>query len=265
MPVEDIYQIQRTGTAPFSFAFEYNIAFQPIFDLGQKRIWAYEALLRGPNGESASDVIASIPAFAKHEADQRCRETAIAMATHLGMTEVLSLNVLRSALLAPTDYIEATLDCADENGFPTNRILFEFSETEYTRDIQRNRGRVNRHALRGFMTAMDDFGAGYQGLSLLCDVRPDVIKLDMSLIRGVNYDPRRAIIVGTILDLCHKLHVRPVVEGVETQAELDCLRALGVEFVQGFLLARPQPAQLLTPKQVRTALKAIDKSLQCVG
>ena len=92
---------------------------------------------------------------------------------------------------------------------------------------------------QGFMTAIDDFGAGYAGLNLLADFQPDLIKLDMELIRGVDGDRVRQVLVETTLEMCRKLGIRVIAEGIETRAELDCLRQMGVELFQGYLLAKP--------------------------
>ena len=262
MPFTRITQADSAGPVPLRFRFDFDIAFQAIFDMRHQQVWGYEALLRGPNGESAAEVIAAIPAPAIYGADQHCRETAISLASSLELNGCLSVNFLRGALTAPVDYIAATLQCADRCGFPTDRLMFEFSETEQVKDISETRRRVNQHIEHGFLTAMDDFGAGFQGLSLLCDVRPDIIKLDMSMIRNLDRDPRRAKIVAAIIQLCDDLEICPVCEGVETKAELDCLMDMGVLHFQGFLLARPQLASLLTEPQKAAAFAHIATPLR---
>lgn len=265
MPFTRIAQAVTTGPGPSRFRFDFDIAFQAIIDMRAGKVWGYEALVRGPNGESAAEVIAGIPAPAMYAADQHCRETAIALAASLGMKEFLSINFLRSALLGDEDYIGATLACADQHGFPADKIMLEFSETEEVDEIDDSRSAVNRHNGRGFLTAMDDFGAGYQGLSLLCEVQPDVIKLDMSLIRNVDKDPRRARIVAGIVQICTDLNIRPICEGVETQEELACLLDIGIAHFQGFLLARPQLTRLLADHQKAAAFDLIRDRLRPAG
>lgn len=261
MPFTRMTYSDVTGAGPFRYRFDFDVAFQAIFDMRREQIWGYEALVRGPNGESAGEVIASIPAPALYAADQHCRDTAISLAANLGLTGNLSVNFYRGALGGTNDDIAATLESADRHGFPTNKIMFEFSETEHVRDVAKTRGHVNQHIERGFLTAMDDFGAGFQGLSLLCEVRPDIIKLDMSLIRNVDADPRRAKIVSAIVRMCQDLGICTICEGVETQAELLCLMDMGVEHFQGFLLARPQLARLLTEQQKAAAFAQVGISL----
>jgi len=91
----------------------------------------------------------------------------------------------------------------------------------------------------GFGTALDDFGAGHAGLNLLARFQPDIIKLDMELIRGLDTSLPRRMIVDGVVKMCTALGITVIAEGIETAGELDALRAIGVRYIQGFLLARP--------------------------
>jgi len=99
----------------------------------------------------------------------------------------------------------------------------------------------------GFQTAIDDFGAGYAGLGLLSKFQPDIVKLDMDLIRDIDTSTVKQSIVSGVLRILGDLGVTPLCEGVETVGEYDVLRALGVELMQGYLLAKPALAALATP------------------
>ena len=90
------------------------------------------------------------------------------------------------------------------------------------------------------MTAIDDFGAGYAGLNLLADFQPDLIKLDMQLIRDIDQDSVRQILVEAALQMCRKLNILVIAEGIESLGELQALRDMGVELFQGYLLAKPE-------------------------
>jgi len=265
MSFSQVAKAPMAGPISFRFRFDYDIAFQAIFDLREGAVWAYEALVRGPNGEAAKDVINAIPGPAMYAADQLSRETAIWLASDLGLEKNLSVNFLRSALLAPEDYVDATLNTAQAHGISPDRIMLEFSEAEDIHDVNACRDVVNRHIDRGFLTAMDDFGAGFQGLSLLCEVRPHVIKLDMALIRGIDKDPRRAKIVSAMVKLCKDLNVMLISEGVETEGELVRLIGLGVTLFQGFYLARPQISALLTTEEIDAALSAGHDATRLAG
>ena len=92
--------------------------------------------------------------------------------------------------------------------------------------------------------ALDDLGAGYGSLNLLHQLQPDVIKLDRELIRGVDRDPYKAVIAEKLLELAQKLGITTLAEGIETAGELQWVRDHGVDLVQGFFIARPQPVPL---------------------
>jgi EAL domain-containing protein (putative c-di-GMP-specific phosphodiesterase class I) len=91
----------------------------------------------------------------------------------------------------------------------------------------------------GFGTALDDFGAGHAGLSLLARFQPDIIKLDMELIRGLDSSLPRRLIVDGVARMCKALGIIVIAEGIETAAELEALRAIGVRYIQGFYFAKP--------------------------
>ena len=91
----------------------------------------------------------------------------------------------------------------------------------------------------GFQIAIDDLGAGYAGLTSFTQLDPEIAKLDMSLIRGVNTDVRRQSIVRSMAKLCEELGMSVIAEGVETAAERDMLAELGCDLLQGYLFAKP--------------------------
>ena len=91
----------------------------------------------------------------------------------------------------------------------------------------------------GFHTAIDDFGAGYAGLNLLSEYQPDIIKIDMDLVRGIDRDlPRQAIVIG-IVGICKALNIKVLAEGIETRAERDFLNASGIALMQGYWFSKP--------------------------
>ncbi|WFO53622.1 EAL domain-containing protein [Aeromonas veronii] len=131
------------------------------------------------------------------------------------------------------------MQAAREHNFPIEQIMFELTEVEQVQDSQHLRSIVDHYQALGFKTAIDDFGAGYSGLSLLADFRPDIVKLDMYLLRGIDHDPTRQAIVRHSLALLAELQITPLAEGVETREEMTCLREMGVSLMQGYLFARP--------------------------
>ncbi len=171
--------------------FDIAVAFQPIVDVATRSVWANEALVRGAGGEAAAWVLGQINEENQYAFDQTCRITAIETAARLGMRSVLSINFLPNAVYHPATCISATLEAARRVGFPVRRLMFEVTEAERVLDRAHLRSIVEEYRRQGFTTAIDDFGAGFSGLSLLAEFQPDVIKLDMDLIRGIDRDRAR--------------------------------------------------------------------------
>ena len=222
--------------------FDIAMAFQPIVDLRTGRPFAHEALVRGADGEGAAGVLARVTPENRYAFDQKCRVTAIEGAVAAGLLETdarLSINFLPNAVYSPVACIQLTLATARAAGLPTERLIFEFTENEEMGDPAHIAGIIETYKAMGFGTALDDFGAGYAGLSLLARFQPDIIKLDMELIRGVDDSVARRTIVESVVRMCEALGLMVIAEGVETQAELDVLAAMGVRYFQGFLFARP--------------------------
>jgi len=139
----------------------------------------------------------------------------------------------------PRNCIRATLAAARKHAFPLDRLIFEVTEGEQVTDKERLREIFAVYAAQGFRTAIDDFGAGYSGLSLLTEFQPRIIKLDMLLIRDIDRHRARLAIVRAVLSMCRELGIQVIAEGVETIAEYRVLAGLGVTLFQGFLFARP--------------------------
>jgi EAL domain-containing protein (putative c-di-GMP-specific phosphodiesterase class I) len=222
--------------------FTFSMAFQPIIDLSSGTPFAYEALVRGPQGESAASVLAQVTSANRYAFDQQCRVKAIQTAAAAGLLDTsakLSINFLPNAVYEPKACIQLTLKTAAAIRFPTDRLIFEFTENEEMVDTAHVSKIVDSYKRMGFGTALDDFGAGHAGLNLLARFQPDIIKLDMDLVRGLEANLSKRIIIEAVVNMCAKLGVLVIAEGIETEAELDALRALGVRYIQGYLFAKP--------------------------
>lgn len=229
---------------PLPFAF--TMAFHPIVDLGQNAVWGYEALVRGTEGQGAGQILALVDEGNRYKFDQACRVKAIELASSLfpDAETRLSINFMPNAVYEPAACIRATLDAARRVGFVHRQIMFEFTENERMTDAAHVQRIVTEYRKHGFATALDDFGAGYAGLSLLASFQPDFIKLDMELIRGIANSPPRQTIVAGVVAMARQLDVSVIAEGVETEAELTTLRAAGIHLFQGYLFAKPAVACL---------------------
>ncbi len=219
--------------------FEVRMAFQPIVDSVTRTVYAYEALVRGMDGEGAGEVIGRVRPEQLYRFDQTCRVKAIATAAELGMQARLSINFNPNAVYEPATCIRLTLAAAARCGFDTERLIFEVTESERIRDTAHLVRIVDDYQRRGFMTAIDDFGAGYAGLNLLAEFQPDIVKLDMALIRDIDRHSVRRSIVAGIITTCRELGCEILAEGVETAAEYRTLRRKGITLFQGYLFARP--------------------------
>ncbi|MFP5408454.1 MAG: EAL domain-containing protein [Gammaproteobacteria bacterium] len=219
--------------------FEFTMAFQPIVNIDTREVYAQEALVRGLNNESAGEVFTHVNDSNRYRFDQACRVKAIELAAQLGMTSLLSINFMPNAVYRPELCIRTTLEAANTYGFPIERMIFEITEAEKVEDHEHLRDIVTHYQQRGFLTAIDDFGAGYSGLNLLAELQTDLIKLDMALIRDIDKHTGRQAITRGIMQVCSDLSIRVIAEGVETRDEVRVLRDLGVILFQGYYFARP--------------------------
>ncbi|MDP3895445.1 MAG: EAL domain-containing protein [Mesorhizobium sp.] len=227
--------------------FDFTMAFQPIVDVVAGRVWGYEALVRGMQGQPAGEILALVDGTNRYAFDQACRVKAIDLASTLFPADgdcMLSINFMPNAVYEPSACIRATLAAARRTGFDTRRLMFEFTEDERISDTAHLENIINAYRRLGFTTALDDFGAGYAGLALLAKFQPDLIKLDMELIRGIATSPARQAIVASLAGLARQLDIQVIAEGVETEAELTVLRSAGLRLFQGYLFARPSLARL---------------------
>ena len=220
--------------------FDFTMAFQPIVDCQQGEVFGYEALVRGINNEPAGAVISQLTDENKYMFDQHCRIKAIALAARLQIPSMLSINFLPNAIYEPERCIKTTLEAAERYQFPIERIMFEFTEAEKVGDAHHIKRIVEYYRKLGFMTATDDFGAGYSGLNLLADFQTDIVKLDMLMIRNIDQDKTRQIIIKNCVNLLRELGIQVLAEGIETEGEYHWLRAAGINLMQGYLLAKPQ-------------------------
>ncbi len=222
-----------------SLTFDFTMAFQPIINIKNREIFGYEALVRGLNNESAYSIISQVNDDNRYLFDQLCRVKAIALASKLKLDSMLSINFLPKAIYKPERCIRTTLEAAEKYGFPTNQIMFEFTEVEKIDDSHFVKSIVEYYKKEGFKTAIDDFGSGYAGLGLLADFQTNIIKFDMELIRNIDTDTTRQYIIQHCLNMFSDLKVTPLAEGVETRAEMEWLREAGIELMQGYYFAKP--------------------------
>ncbi len=225
---------------------DFTMAFQPIVDAAASRVWGYEALVRGPGGEPAPMVLSQVNDENRYRFDQACRVKAIEAAGRLFGDDKLklSINFLPNAVYEPAACIRTSLAAADRAGLNRSQLMFEFTENERMSDGAHVTRIVEAYKRFGFTTAIDDFGNGYAGMTLLTAFTPDLIKIDMALVRGIDESRSRQVIVTGIVGIARQLGIEVLAEGVETRSEARLLRGLGIALMQGYLFARPEMDRL---------------------
>ncbi len=249
---QDFARFESVGCAECrnleGLGFDFTMAFQPIVNVRTRKAFAYEALVRGVNGESAASILSRVDDANRYRFDQACRVKSNENATALGLLGIadckLSINFLPNAVYRAETCIRATLEAARLFEFPPERLMFEVTEGERVDDPLHLKAIFEEYERRGFTTSIDDFGSGYSGLNLLAMFQPQVLKIDMALTRNIDRDPVRAAIVEGIVLVAKRLDIVVVAEGIETREESDALLALGIELMQGYLFARPEIARL---------------------
>jgi EAL domain-containing protein (putative c-di-GMP-specific phosphodiesterase class I) len=219
--------------------FDFSFAFQPIVNAEKGEIISYEALVRGPKGEPATDVLTHLNQENLYEFDRACRTKAIKLASRLKLRQNLHINLLPFGTSLTNNNINATLKTSAECGFPLERIVFEISESETLTDQRRLIDIIKLYQDFNFQTAIDDFGTGYSGLNLLIEYQPNFVKLDRNLIANIHENQVKQTILQGIKMICRKLNIGVMAEGVEKAEEYSWLRASGVIFFQGFYFACP--------------------------
>lgn len=222
-----------------ALGFDFSMAFQPIVNADNGGVFAQEALARGLDGGSAANVFAHVNDGNRYRFDQVCRVKAIQQAAKLDIPCRLSINFMPNAVYKPELCIRTTLRAAEQYHFPLQRIIFEITEGEQIQDHAHLRAIIQHYQSVGFLTAIDDFGAGYSGLNLLAEFQPDLVKLDMALIRNIHKDKGRQAIVRGILLVCEEMGIQVIAEGIEDIQEYTALHDFGVRLFQGYYFARP--------------------------
>ncbi|WP_299439801.1 EAL domain-containing protein [uncultured Rhodospira sp.] len=221
--------------------------FQPIvYGADPASIFAHECLLRGVGADGAPISPGQIFDVAGRAdlifpLDRLARTTAVANAAARGVPGHIFINFTPSSIYDPDYCLRTTLAAVEKAGLDRDRIVFEVIETERIGDPAHLAGVLRYYRDAGFKVALDDLGGGYASLGLLPSLRPHFIKLDRALVDGVCDDPVKAVIIARLVEMAHDLEIGVVAEGVERPQDLAWLREHAVDYIQGFLLARPAP------------------------
>lgn len=216
------------------------MAFQPIVDATTLEVRSYECLVRSaePALKTPAALIDAVERVGRLDDLGRGVRMRVADAARSAPPHVdLFVNLHPRDLLDPALYSEdAPLARV------AKRVVLEITERASLENVSGIEDRIARLRAMGYRVAIDDLGAGYAGLTAFARVRPDVAKIDMALVRGVDAEPVKQRLVAAVRALCSDMGIVVVAEGVETVEERDTLRSLGCDLLQGFLFGAPAPA-----------------------
>ncbi|MGB8296459.1 MAG: EAL domain-containing protein [Polyangia bacterium] len=223
------------------------MAYQPIFSCKEKRIFAYEALLRTSEPTMAAPGVFLSAAERLNRMAELGRIVRDRVATEVpnSPARFIFVNLHSSDLLD-----EHLFDPGSALSHVADRVVFEVTERASLASVPDVRARVDRLRKLGFRIALDDMGAGYAGLTSFTTLRPSVVKYDMSLVRGIESSPTQRKTISTMTSLFAEMEVNVIAECVETESERDVLIELGVDLMQGPLFGKPAPmCDEVTPRE----------------
>jgi diguanylate cyclase (GGDEF)-like protein len=248
-----------------------NVAFQPIWDIGQDRILAFEALTRPPvdygfsGPQEAFDIAEKIGRA--HELDYLCAHAILARAAELPADALLFLNLTPQTLdhdvLTGAILLEAVLSA----GLTPGRVVLEITERSVVRlDVVVREAQKLRKL--GFRLALDDTGAGNAGLEMLSQLAVDFVKIDRAIVVKALSDASARTILTGITTMARQMNSYVIAEGIEDVEMLNLVQEVGAQAVQGYLLGRPNQVlpsahelQALRPSAQRASLDRLAVAL----
>jgi EAL domain-containing protein (putative c-di-GMP-specific phosphodiesterase class I)/CheY-like chemotaxis protein len=214
------------------------IAYQPIVSWSRRSTFAHEALVRNeePTLRSPPDLFEAAERLGRLEDLGRTVRDRVAQTLDANPVDGLLFINLHAMELADDRLISSDAPLSRHAG----RVVLEVTERAPLEQIRDATSRVAQLRALGYRIAVDDLGAGYAGLTSFAHLEPDVVKVDMSLIRGIDSSPMKQKLLGSIVGLCRDLGIEIIAEGIETAAERDALVRVGGDLCQGYLFARPE-------------------------
>lgn len=225
---------------------ELDVLYQPIVTLDELDVFGFEALstAAGTTGIADAEMLFALAAEANLSAqlDRVCRRRAFVDAQRWLGDARLFLNTDPRTVEELGTRDDALNHLFQSGGISPQRVVLEITERSAICNLALFEATLNRLRDYGIGVAVDDAGAGYASLNTIARLKPDFLKFDMALVRGIDRDRVRQELLATVQELGHRVNARVIAEGIETEPELETLSRAGVEFGQGYFLARPQPA-----------------------
>jgi len=229
--------------------------FQPIIKASNKTIYGYEALIRGVKDDGElmfPDIL-----FEKSDrndlnfkVDRLCRESALKTAAVKKIHQKVFINFIPTTIYDPEFCLSSTVKWAKQLEFDPSNIIFEVVETENVKDKEHLKNILSYYRKQGFQIALDDVGEGYSGLNMLIELKPNIIKVDRNIIMGIDKDEFKQSVYKALYNLAKENNIDVLAEGIETIDELDMIESIGVDYLQGYLFAKPsaEPIRKLKTK-----------------
>jgi len=233
---------------------QLKLFYQPIFSLRTGHLMGFEGLMRWEHPEfgcipptefipvaESNKLIDDVTVFCLRAAFQQCRQWK----EELGKEPSLSINITGKQL-ASLKLLKFFFQLLREHSLSAKQFKVEVTESSLVRNIEAARKVVEQAMQRGCEISIDDFGTGYSSLSLLRNIPFNILKIDKSFVSQITHDDRSAAIIRMIVDLVKAFHRTCIAEGVETQEQAQFLKAIGVDYGQGYHYGRPAPAEEAT-------------------
>ena len=227
----------------------FSVHYQPLVDAGTLGIAGAEALLRWSADEFGSvspaefipvlesyGLIGTVGRWVLEQAVGQC-----AAWDRIRPDFIMNVNISYLQLLE-TDFVPFVERLLAQADVEPSRIVLEMTESYFVTDLEALRATFDQLRAIGIRLAMDDFGTGYSSLGLLSQSPADIVKIDRLFIKNIHVESFNRAFIDAVIDLCHSVDFEVTVEGVEERTELDTVRAIGADSVQGFLVSRPLPA-----------------------
>jgi EAL domain-containing protein (putative c-di-GMP-specific phosphodiesterase class I) len=217
--------------------------FQPIVSLEDGSIHGHEALSRLTHGGSITNPEELFDKARQHgltaEIEKLCREKALSRANEIELNGMIFLNVCPALLHTEGHRPGFTAELLKHLGIDHSRVVFELTEKTLITDYDLFERGVNHYRSQGYRIAIDDLGDGYAGLKMLSQVVPDYVKLARFLVSDIDLSPARQALAEALVCFSKKIGAQVIAEGLERSEELAYFAAIGADFGQGYLLARP--------------------------
>jgi len=218
--------------------------YQPIVSLSDGKIFGFEALSRISDDNLKMNIEQMFRTADKinkaWELETLCREKALEGAIHMDCGKKLFLNVNPNIIHDEGFKNGFTKSRLNEYGLDFRNVIFEITERVAVIDSSAFLNSIRHYKNQNYGIAIDDVGAGYSGLNTLSSVKPDIIKLDMNLVRNIDKDEIKQLLCKSMIDFCKNANIKLVAEGIESEKELETLIKFNVDFGQGYFLGIPQ-------------------------